>query len=139
MLSRGGGLKQIAGSTAVMFFGFLFGAIPAGEAAPSLPQWSTDFLADPAGWPIRMNDAAVSKNGRGMKVAIAPGKTWAVAAIPGVLLPADAAEARVRIARISRRARWFIKLIGDFDRSGQPDTLLPFGATGETGRCLDPA
>jgi hypothetical protein len=76
-----------------------------------------------------------------LRVEIGAGKTWAVAAIPNLLLPENGTDVRVRVSSKSTGATWAVKLSGDWDQTGAWVDWLPFGVnstTGEQTTDLDP-
>jgi hypothetical protein len=66
-------------------------------------------------------------------VAVAPGKTWAVAALPAVFVPPGATRVRVPIRSLSGTGvEWIFKLYGDLDGFGLNDNWFFGGAASPT-------
>lgn len=95
------------GSLAVTALGYLATCL----AAPA--EWSPALLQDAAAWGERMNGALVTADGQGLRVEIAPGASWAIAAIPAALLPEDTGTIVVRAAGLGGGARWLMRIYGD--------------------------
>ncbi len=94
------------------------GSSALGQATP----WSPQALQRPAAWTERMNDPIVSADPSGLRVTIAPGRTWAIAAAGGVVLPARSAGAVVRVSEL-HGARWLIRLYGRLRGADKPVTV----------------
>lgn len=104
-------------------------------------EWSPAKAKDQAAWTC-MNEAIVSSSGDGLRVEVAPGKTWAIAYMTDVRLPAGVNNVRIAVTRCEGSdALWIAKLSGDLDGFGYSDTWLPFGNgsnyVGEARRRLD--
>lgn len=79
-----------------------------------------------------MNGALVSTEGDALRVAIAPGKTWAIAAIPRVVLPSRVGTIRVRVRSVTG-GQWLVRLHGDVRGKGIFTDYGPFQGQKETG------
>ncbi len=80
-------------------------------------DWNDNYIQDASKWSVRMNDALVSTSTNGLRVTIAPGKTWAVAAIPDLLVPAETKNIRVKVNTCTG-TKWVVKMSGDWDQTG---------------------
>jgi hypothetical protein len=106
------------------------------SAAPA--DWSPDLIHTPDAWRDRMNDALVRADGAGLAITVAPGRDWAIAAVPNVALPAGLAAVAVKVRRLSPGARWLVRVYGDVYGTGRPTTWGPFGGETALGLCLMP-
>ncbi len=96
--------------------------------------WRPDLLADTARWTERMNDARIQAEPPGMRIRIGPGKTWAIAALPNVRMPADVVDRlHIRVASLSPNARWLLRLYGPLSGSRQAITVGLFEGTRTSG------
>lgn len=106
------------------------------ESAP--PRWTRQMLRKTDLW-SSLNGALVSLADKGLRVEVAPGKTWGIATLPNVLLPREAAAVRVRVAELSGGI-WVVKLTGRFGLRTEAADWVPFdgcAGTGDFGRELD--
>jgi len=88
-----------------------------------------------------MNEALVRASEEGLRVEIAPGQPWAIAAVPNVLLPPEVGKIRVGVRELGGQGRWLMRLYGDVKGTGALTTLGPFQdvtATGSVTMELDP-
>jgi hypothetical protein len=70
----------------------------------------------------------VSVTDQGLKVEVAPGATWAVVAIPNLLLPPNARRLQVSVAELhGDKPDWIIKGYSDFVGLGTLSHWLPAG------------
>ena len=70
------------------------------------------------------NDALVTAGPEGLRVEIAPGKTWGVASAVGLALPPVAAHLRVKVSDV-RGGRWVVKMTGEFDENPGLEDWVP--------------
>ncbi|MCX5758888.1 MAG: hypothetical protein NTU83_10365, partial [Candidatus Hydrogenedentes bacterium] len=84
-----------------------------------------DLLCDPGARREVMNEGLIAVADKGLRIEVAPGKEWALAAATHVQLPFDAERIHLSIGQLSPGARAIIKLVGDFDGSGRAKTVLP--------------
>jgi len=84
--------------------------------------WSADLLHDASVWADRMNDAVVSADRAGLRVEIAPGREWAITAIPQVALPGGTGRITVRVREMADGGRWLMRLYGDVRGNGEDNT-----------------
>lgn len=113
----------------------LLGALLASAA------WSPDWLAQPGRWSVRMNGALVSAAGTGLRVEVAPGRTWAIAAVPDVRLTGRVGLVRVNVRELGGGAQWLMRVHGELRRPGRAQTTGPFQSETRTGQVnveLDP-
>lgn len=104
---------------------------PLPQSAP--PAWSPALMLEPGRWSERLNEARVDRTPAGLRVAVAPGKTWAVAALPAVSVPPGATRVRVPIRSLAGSgAEWIFKLYGDLDGFGLNDNWFFGGSTSAT-------
>jgi len=97
-----------------------------GIAQTPTRAWTPALLKDASAWSIHMNDGSVSAGADGLHVAIAPGKTWAIAAAPVLKLPANTAHVRINVSSISPGGRWLIRLFGRFRGREKAFDFSPF-------------
>jgi hypothetical protein len=92
------------------------------QDASSIPpgrEWSSDLLQDVAQWPHAEQDARISSTSTGLRVEIAPGRHFAIAAMSDLALPKDMGSIRVRTAAMGGGASWFVRLYGELRQVGQ--------------------
>lgn len=107
---------------------------------PRIP-WSSDLLDREDVWSEHLNEALVSGTAAGLRVEIAPGKTWAIAAVSGVQLPEHTGKVRARVVEKSDTARWLARIYGDLRDQGGAWTTGPIQdvlRTGEREVDIDP-
>ncbi|NLC55219.1 MAG: hypothetical protein GX774_00090 [Armatimonadetes bacterium] len=73
-----------------------------------------------------MNEAIVTAGDDGLRVAIAPGRDWAIAAVPDVRLPTNTGAIRVRVRALEGGGRWLMRLYGDLRGTGTHGSLGAF-------------
>jgi len=83
-----------------------------------------------------MNGAVVSAGEGGLRVQVAPGKKWAIAAVPNVLLPPNIERIRLRVREIGCRGKWLTRLYGDLKGNGTPTTLAVFQDVPRPGEAM---
>lgn len=111
----------------------------AGEA-PVRP-WTSDLLRDIAAWPHAEGDARIAATPAGLRVEVAEGRRFAIAAASRLALPKDLGRIRVRVAKIGGGGSWFVRLYGDLRKPGEPRTAAiaqSETAAGERTFDLDP-
>jgi hypothetical protein len=87
-----------------------------------------------------MNDPMVTAGPSGLRVAIAPGRKWAIAATKGVILPVRSAGAILRVSEL-HGARWLVRLYGRLRGAEKPVTVGLCEGRSDTGEVridLDP-
>jgi hypothetical protein len=104
-------------------------------------EWKDEFIRQAGPWKKRMNDPLMQTTSVGIKVTIAPGKNWAVVAVPDCKLPEEATKVRIRVGAMQGKApRWVFKLYGDMEGFGTRSNWF-FESTQapmETVRDIDP-
>jgi len=88
-----------------------------------------------------MNDALVAASADGLRVEIAPERTWAIAAVPGVGLPPRVATVRVSVRAVGGGGQWLVRLYGALREGHRLLTFGPFQSmtgTGSFALDLDP-
>jgi hypothetical protein len=83
--------------------------------------WTPDLVRPTEAWHIHMNEALVSGAPNGLRVEVAPGKTWAIASIPEFLIPDWARTLTIRVPELGGGAKWSVKLLGDLNGDGHFD------------------
>jgi hypothetical protein len=83
--------------------------------------WTPDLVRRTEAWHIHMNEALVSGAPNGLRVEVAPGKTWAIASIPEFLIPDWARTLTIRVPELGGGAKWSVKLLGDLNGDGHFD------------------
>ena len=76
------------------------------------------MLRDLAVWPHAYGDARIAVTGRGLRVEVAPGRYFAIAAASRLMLPRDLGRIRVRVAEVGGGGKWFIRLYGELRERG---------------------
>ncbi len=105
----------------------------ASRAQSNLPMWQPTMLTNPAAWSIHMNDGLVTTSNTGLRVQIAPGKTWSIAAAPGLILPPAPASIKVHVANITPGAHWLVRLYGKFRGHEKAFDFSPFSGMNGAG------
>lgn len=103
--------------------------------------WRQSALSHAELWTERMNDPLVaSADGGALRIEVAPGKEWAIAAMPAVTLPASLARIRVRVGKLVGPARWLVRLYGDVRGTGATTVAVFEGMqiAGEAEIPIDP-
>jgi hypothetical protein len=104
---------------------WLFGAatsFPA-LAQPSVRAWDPACLHDATSWPHAEKDARIVATARGLRVEVAPGRRFAIAAASQLALRENLGRVRVRVAEIGGGAQWFVRLYGELRRVGERRTV----------------
>ena len=95
------------------------GTAPPETAEPMPPdKWSNARLRNLAAWPHSEADVRLAVTADGLRVEVAAGRKFAIAAASQLALPADVGSIRVRVAEIGGEATWFIRLYGELRRAG---------------------
>jgi hypothetical protein len=84
--------------------------------------WASGLLRAAEAWPHAEKDARIVVTPQGLHVEVAPGRKNAVAAAPGLALPADTGLLRLRVAAASAGAKWNVCLYGELRRPGEKHT-----------------
>jgi len=120
----------------------LLASVPASTGLPqAVAPWSGSLLRHADLWTDSMNEAIVTADTRGLRVEVAPGREWAIAAVPGVRIPDRVARIRVHVRDLGGGGAWLMRLYGDSRGTGVPTTLSVFermSATGRAAMSLDP-
>ena len=87
-------------------------------AADPLRPWTPALLQETSAWPHAERDARIAVTPQGLRVEIAEGRTFAIAAASQLALPADLGRMRVRVATVGGGARWFVRLYGELRERG---------------------
>jgi hypothetical protein len=95
--------------------------------------WSGSLLHQADVWTDRMNEALVTASAEGLRVEVAPGRKWAIAAVPGVRLPNRVAAIRVSVHGLGGGGQWLVRVYGDLRQSGRAITFGPFQSMTGTG------
>ena len=85
--------------------------------------WSSNFLRTPALWPHSEQDARIAATTGGLRVEVAEGRTFAIAALSHLRLPDDLGRIRIRVAEVGGGAKWFVRLYGELRQPGDPRTV----------------
>ncbi|MCX7019395.1 MAG: GxGYxYP family putative glycoside hydrolase [Candidatus Sumerlaeota bacterium] len=112
-------------------------AFPKMQTRPAKARWAPDMLTTQRMWTLGMNDAETSASADGLRVAVAKGKTWAVAAIDDFLVPAGAKFVRLDVGEVSPGTKWIFKLTGDLDGYGAVESWF-FGDSAKPGEVVQP-
>jgi hypothetical protein len=113
----------------------------AAAGAPQVRAWDAGCLRDAAAWPHAEKDARIAATPRGLRVEVAGGRRFAIAAASGLSLQMDLGRVRVRVAEMGGGAQWFVRLYGELRRPGEPRTAAIAqneAVTGERVFHLDP-
>ena len=119
----------------------LFVAASTRAAAAPARKWTPALLRDTNAWPHSENDAHITVTPRGLRVEVAGGRAFAIAAAADLTLPKDLGRIRIGVAEMGGGAKWFVRLYGGLC---QPDERRTAGiaqdeaATGERVFDLDP-
>lgn len=89
--------------------------------APVRP-WASHLLHDAAAWPHAEADARLAVTLVGLRVEVAAGRRFAIAAASRLALPKDVGRIRVRVAEVGGEATWFVRLYGELRQPGEPRT-----------------
>jgi len=81
--------------------------------------WTPQLIRRAEAWHIQMNEAIVSGEDRGLRVEVAPGKTWGIASVPEFVLPEGAQRLTIRVAELGGGGKWLVKLLGDLNGDGR--------------------
>ncbi len=107
---------------------FLIVSATASAQSNSGKPWNSDLVQNANLWTNRLNDAIVSNADGGLRVEVAPGKTWAIAAIPNIIMPANTISIEVSIKSLSGGGKWLMRLYnGDFSTLGVFESVSTAG------------
>lgn len=81
--------------------------------------WTSDFLLDSAHWPHSDQDSRIVGTSAGLRVEVAAGRRFAIAAMSGLSLRNDLGQIRVRVAEMGGGATWFVRLYGELRQHGR--------------------
>jgi hypothetical protein len=95
---------------------------PLGAAEPPLRPWNRDWLHEAAAWPHSEQDSRILVTSRGLRVEVAAGRRFAIAANSRLSLPRDMGQVHVRVAEVAGGARWFVRLYGELRQPGEART-----------------
>jgi hypothetical protein len=109
------------------------------EAPPR--GWTPTLLQDANAWPHSESDAHITVTPRGLRVEVASGRAFAIAAASDLALPKDLGRIRISVAEVGGGAKWFVRLYGALRQPGERRTLgvaQDETVTGERVFDLDP-
>ncbi len=93
------------------------------RAGAASRPWDARLLNQSGAWPHSEQDARIAASAAGLRVAVAPGRTFAIAAASSLRLPRDVGRIRVRVAEVGGDARWFVRIYGDLREPGDLRTV----------------
>ena len=102
---------------------FLLAASPAAVAEAPARAWTSAMLRDPGAWPHSEQDARITVESGSLRVEVADGRTFAIAAASRLSLPKEFGRIRVRVARLGGGAKWFVRLYGALREPGDARTI----------------
>ena len=85
--------------------------------------WSSDLLFKGSAWPHSEDDARITSTARGLRVQVADGRQFAIAAASRLALPRNLGRIRVRVVEVGGGAEWFIRLYGELCQRGERRTV----------------
>ena len=98
-------------------------ALKAATPAESSRAWTAALLQDAAAWPHSEKDARLAASPQGLRVEVAEGRKFAIAAASRLALPKDMGRIRVRVPKVGGNATWFIRLYGELREPGRHHTV----------------
>lgn len=117
-------------------------AAPAGAvAAETLRPWDPALLRAASAWPHSERDARITATSQGLRVEVAEGRKFAIAAMLRLRLPKDLGRICVRVGETGGQVKWLIRLYGELREPGRPFTAgiaQDEPAAGERWFNLDP-
>ena len=119
----------------------LFVAAQTRAAEPPAHAWTPTLLHDANAWPHSENDAHIAVTARGLRLEVASGREFAIAAASQLALPKELGRIRVSVAEMGGGAEWFVRLYGALRQPGDRRTLAVAQdetVTGERVFDLDP-
>ena len=122
--SRGHGFALLEAHVLMVWTSWLILALAvrpgvAGETPPR--AWTPDLLRNAAAWPNA--DAGIAATPAGLRVEVAAGRKFAIAAVSRLALPKDMGRVRVRVAQVGVEAKWFVRLYGELRQPGDRRTV----------------
>jgi hypothetical protein len=99
------------------------------------------MLHDINSWPHSETDAHVAVTPGGLRVEVAGGRRFAIAAVSQLALPGDLGQIRIGVAELGGGGKWFVRFYGALRQPGAPVTLgiaQDEDAAGERSFDLDP-
>ena len=119
----------------------LFVAASTRAAEPAGHAWTPTLLQDANAWPHSEDDAHITVTARGLRVEVASGREFAIAAASDLALPKELGRIRISVAEVGGGAKWFVRLYGALRQPGERRTLAVAQdetVTGERVFDLDP-
>ena len=99
------------------------GVVAASADPEPLRPWTNSLLRDLSAWPHGEQDARLGVTPDGLRVEVAEGRTFAIAAASRLALPSDLGRIRVRVSAMGGDARWFVRLYGELREAGRHHTV----------------
>ena len=91
----------------VLFAGWFANALAGTRVVPAaeepVREWDSRLLRDANAWPHAEKDARIAATPRGLRVEVAEGRTFAIAAASRLTLPADTGIIRVRATALANQ------------------------------------
>ena len=91
-------------------------------AEPPARTWIPALLQDANAWPHSENDAHITVTARGLRVEVASGREFAIAAASQLALPKELGRIRISVAEVGGGAKWFVRLYGALRQPGDRRT-----------------
>ena len=113
----------------------------AAPTAELLRPWDPALLRVASAWPHSEREARIMATSQDLRVEVAEGRKFAIAAISRLRLPKDLGRIYVRVGETGGQARWFIRLYGELREAGRPFTAgiaQDESVAGERWFSLDP-
>lgn len=85
-------------------------------------EWNSGLLYDLAAWPHAETDARIAATPHGLRVEVAAGRHFAIAAVSRLALPEDVGRIRIRLAEVGGGGQWFVRLYGELRERGKRRT-----------------
>ena len=108
---------------------------------PPAHAWTPTLLHDANAWPHSENDAHIAVTAQGLRVEVASGREFVIAAASQLALPKELGRIRVSVAEMGGGAKWFVRFYGALRQPGDRRTLAVAQdetVTGERVFDLDP-
>jgi hypothetical protein len=106
---------------AVLACWLLAGSMPGAEIPTR--EWTSTLLRDATAWPHPEKDAHVAVTPQGLRVEVAEGHRFAIAAASHLTPPKDLGRIRIRVVDVGGGAKWFVRLYGAMRQQGKPTPL----------------
>ncbi len=90
---------------------------------PARRPWSNMLLSQLDVWPHAAQDAQIAVTPQGLRVAVAEGRSWAIAAASQLAIPADTGRICVHVDSLSPGGKWFVRLYGELREPGVNRTI----------------